>query len=475
MRPLMDRRTKIIGTLGPASDSVEMLVKLIDAGLDVVRLNFSHGTYDAHARAIENVMEARRRTGCAIPILQDLQGPRIRIGTLAKEPVELVAGGAFTITTKKGDDSGAIPADYEELARDVRAGDRILIDDGLIELQVESTDGERVTGRVVHGGRLKSHKGMNLPGVKVSAGALTDKDLEDLSFGITHGVDIVALSFVRDAADVRRLKNEIASRGGDAWVVAKIERAEAVEGIGEIIRAADGIMVARGDLGVELPGEKVPALQKMIIAECNRCSTPVITATQMLESMVSAQRPTRAELTDVANAVLDGTDLVMLSAETSVGTYPVEVVTMMDRIIGESESHGIRRHPPSVPPPDLEDPLLMAVAHAACVLSQQVGARAIVPFTHSGRTAQAIAAYRPDAAIIAATGSERVRTKLNMIWGTRGLCVAGLGDSEETVGMVEQEIVRQGLLASGDTVVVTAGVPLFVKATTNMLRVHKIG
>ncbi len=467
------RKTKIIGTIGPVSESVDMLVQLIKAGLDVVRLNFSHGTHEAHAQTIANVMEARRRTGYDIPILQDLQGPRIRLGCLPVEPLHLATGSDVILSFQKNI-PGAIPTDYEALAHDVVAGDRILIDDGLIELKVQSTDGIIITCRVITGGPITSHKGMNLPGVRVSAGALTEKDLDDLTFGLAQGVDVVALSFVRQADDVRQLKEEIARRGGDVWVIAKIERGEAIDQIHEIIQASDLVMVARGDLGVELPGEKVPVLQKMIIAECNRCSTPVITATQMLESMVSAQRPTRAELTDVANAVLDGTDLVMLSAETSVGHYPVETVAMMDRIIREAEAHGIQSHPPAVPPPNGSEPVFMAVAHAACVLADQVGARAIVPFTHSGKTAQSISSYRPAACIAAATSSPRTSIRLNMLWGTRGLLVDPSPDADTTVANVENEIVRLGLLKRGDSIVLTAGIPLFVKATTNMVRVHKI-
>lgn len=469
------RKTKIIGTIGPASESVEMLVRLIDAGLDVARLNFSHGTHESHARVIANILEARRETGREIPILQDLQGPRIRIGTLPT-PVRLVPGTEVTISSRADATArGQIPTDYDALGRDALRGGRILIDDGLIELSVIAADGADVRCSVVRGGLLKSHKGMNLPGARVSAPALTPKDIDDLSFGLSHGVDAVALSFVRSADDITGLQEEIERRGGDAWVIAKIERKEAVESIEEIIDAADGIMVARGDLGVELPGETVPFLQKMIIQRCSHRSTPVITATQMLESMIASQRPTRAELTDVANAVLDGTDLVMLSAETSTGQYPVDAVSTMDRIIREAESHGVPSHPPVLPPPGMGEDRFMAVAHAACVLAAQVGAAAIVPFTHSGKTAQAICAYRPAAQIIAATSSERTVRKLNMLWGTRGLLVDPAADSDTTMQRVEQELLQRGFVSRGDTIVLTAGIPLFVKARTNTVRVHRIG
>ncbi|MEW6368829.1 MAG: pyruvate kinase [Acidobacteriota bacterium] len=471
----MGRKTKIIATIGPASDSVQTLARMIAEGLDVVRLNFSHGTHESHANTIARVHEARRVTGYHIPILQDLQGPRIRIGKLPGDQVELVEGKGIILSTRKDRaPAGSIPTDYEALARDVRQGDHILINDGLLELEVKSTDGLDAQCVVVRGGLVRSHKGINLPGVNVTAEALTQKDLDDLSFGIEHGVDLVALSFVRSASDVLRLKQEIASRGGDAWVVAKIERKEAIDEIDEIVRESDAVMVARGDLGVELPGERVPILQKMIIATCNSRSTPVITATQMLESMVSSQRPTRAELTDVANAVIDGTDMVMLSAETGVGQYPVETVAMMDKIIGEAESLGIQRHPPVLAPAGLEDHVLMAIAHAACVLSQQVDARAIVPFTHSGKTAQSIGSYRPAAQILAATSSLRTAQKLNALWGTHGLFVEPSDDTDGTVLRVEQELLRLGLIHRGDRMVVTAGVPLFVKATTNMVRVHTV-
>ncbi|MBI2841167.1 MAG: pyruvate kinase [Acidobacteria bacterium] len=471
----MTRKTKIVATIGPASGSLEMLLRLIETGLDVARLNFSHGTHDDHSRVIENIMEARRRTGRAIPILQDLQGPRVRIGSLAS-PVDLVPGADVTISSR--DDAaarGMIPTDYDALGQDLAGGNRILIDDGSMELNVQSTDGRDVRCTVVRGGLLKSHKGMNFPGVRVSAPALTAKDLDDLAFGLSRGVDAVALSFVGVPDDVTNLQEEIARRGGDAWVIAKIERKEAVDSIEEIIEAADGVMVARGDLGVELPGETVPFLQKMIIARCNHNSTPVITATQMLESMIGSQRPTRAELTDVANAVLDGTDLVMLSAETSTGKYPVETVAMMDRIIREAESHGARSNPPVLPPPGMGEDVFMAVAHAACVLAKQVGAKAIVPFTHSGKTAQAICAYRPAASIVAATSSPRTLPKLNLLWGTTGLLVEPAQDSDTTMNMLEQEILRRGLLLPGDIVVLTAGIPLFVKARTNTVRAHRIG
>jgi pyruvate kinase len=457
-----------------------MLVELCRAGMDVARLNFSHGEHEDHRRTILNVREASRITGREIAVLQDLQGPKIRVGTFGSASVELVPGAAFTITTAEVEGTAArVSTTYENLPADVRAGDAILLDDGKLRLRVRRVAPPEVECEVEVGGALSAHKGINLPGVAVSAPSFTEKDLEDLAFGMEIGVDVVALSFVRSAADIRALRAAMAARVGSGAVVpivAKIEKPQAVANIDGIVAEADGIMVARGDMGVEMPPEEVPVLQKRIIGTCNAAGKPVIVATQMLESMIGSPVPTRAEASDVANAVVDGCDAVMLSGETSVGKYPLEAVRIMNRIIlrVEAEDMRLRRRALDVPAQPV-DSRLDALARAACMLAEQMSAAAIVAVTHTGQSARMIARYRPKPHIVGLTDSPVIRRRLNLVWGVNGMSVDALGhDSDREIAMIQQRMLDAGFVARGQYVVVLAGQPFFLRGSTNFIKVEKI-
>ncbi|MGD0036179.1 MAG: pyruvate kinase [Bacteroidota bacterium] len=470
-------KTKIICTLGPASQSVEQLVKLIQAGMDVARLNFSHGTYEDHLKSINNVREASKLTGEHISILQDLCGPKIRTGKLQNKSIELKEGATFTFTIDEivGDEH-RVTTTYRELPDDVNAGDTILLDDGKMALQVVTKTTRDVECTVVNGGILKENKGMNLPGVKLSTPSLTDKDIEDLKFGLAHDVDYVALSFVRSAEDIRHLRSVIQQRTKlRIPIVAKIEMKEAIDVIDSIVAETDAVMVARGDLGVEMMPEDVPILQKMIVRKCNEAGVPVIIATQMLESMIENPRPTRAEASDVANAVLDGADAVMLSAETSVGKYPIETVQTMDRIICRAE---IRRHDHlSIKqiPAEAQENVFDAIARAACVLARQVNATAIVPITHSGATALRISKYRPESRIIAVTSDEKVLRSLNLVWSVRGIVIKDfLHNNDTAFRKIIEHLEQEGYVERGDFVVFTAGLPFLAMGTTDTVNVQRV-
>jgi pyruvate kinase len=470
---------KIICTIGPASQSVDQLVKLIVAGMDVARLNFSHGTYDEYQKIFENIREARKQTGEHIGILQDLSGPKIRTGVLKEKSIVLREGAEFTFTTKEVVGTvDLVSTTYKNLPTDVEVNDTILLDDGKMSLKVLSKTDSNVRCLVVNGGILSEHKGMNLPGVRVSASSVTEKDIEDLKFGLANDIDYVALSFVRGPDDIRKLREIIVNetkRGRRFPIIAKIEKAEAVSNIDKIIAEADGIMVARGDLGVEMPTEEVPIIQKMIVRECNERGVPVIVATQMLESMIENPRPTRAEATDVANAVLDGADAVMLSAETSIGKFPVEAVAVMDRIIRRAEVAHKDRLDIIQKPDSLQDNVFDAVARSACLLAKQVRAKAIVPITHSGVTALRISKYRPEAKIIAVTGREKVLCRLNIVWGVRGIIIPDyMDDTDTALKRIRDELKNMGYVEAGDYVVFTAGIPLMAKGTTNTVKVEKV-
>ena len=457
-------KTKIICTLGPASSSAETLVDLIASGMGIVRLNFSHGTQGQHDEALKNVHRAVERAGVEVSVLQDLQGPKIRIGELSVPSIDLRQGEKLVITTEPlVGGPGRVSTTYEGLSHDVQPGVDILLDDGKLRLKVLEVKGKDVTCEILVGGSLSAHKGINLPGVAVSAPSLTEKDIQDLEFGLERDVDFVALSFVRTA-------------GLRPRIIAKIEKPQAIANIDEIISATDGVMVARGDLGVELPAEDVPILQKMIVARCNGAGKPVIIATQMLESMVSSPTPTRAEVSDVANAVLDGGDAVMLSGETSVGKYPVETVRIMARIIRkvESESQG-RRHLIMESRTTVEN-RHDALGRSACVLADQMRAAAIVTVTNSGQTARVIARYRPDPPIIAVTDSARTLRSLGLVWGVRGLIIENLGDdSDSALARVQERLTASGLVKRGEYIVLLAGQPFFARGSTNFIKVEKIG
>lgn len=472
-------RTKIVCTLGPASSSVEILVKMIEAGMDVARLNFSHGSHQDHLEMMNKVRLAAEHTGEPVAILLDLQGPKIRTGKV-KEPMMLNKGERLVITI---DDiigeHHRVSTTYQYLPHDVKPGDTILMDDGLLQLKVLETTEREVTTEVVYGGLLKSNKGINLPGVAVSAPSLTEKDKEDLLFGIANDIDYVALSFVRTGADVVNLRNFIIAhidKRKKLPIIAKIEKDEALKNIDEIIHEADGIMVARGDLGVECKTEEVPLAQKMIARKANAAGKPVIIATQMLDSMIENPRPTRAEANDVANAVLDGADAVMLSGETSVGKYPVIAVQTMDTIIRRIETEGRDRLDLQDEIASEQEAVFKALGRSACVLAKQINAAAIISFSRSGATVKHISRYRPNAQIIAIVDRERIQRRMNLIWGVRSLLIKNYdtGDTDTTIARVNQKLVDLGYLRPGDYVVITAGIPLMSRNSTNMIKVEKI-
>jgi len=471
-------RTKIVCTLGPASTTVEQITPLVESGLGVARINFSHGTHAEHHQTLLNLRKAAQALGEPVSVIQDLQGPKIRIGELTTPFVELKAHESVTITTKEGKGNvSLLSTTYQNLPQDVRPGDRVLLDDGKIELRVEHTSTTDVRLLVLTGGILTAHKGINLPGVSVSAPSLTEKDKEDLTFAFEHDVDYVALSFVRRAHDIAVLRDfiiENGPKGRKIPIIAKIEKGEAIANIDEILRETDAVMVARGDLGVELPTEDVPLLQKMIVRKCNEQGKPVIIATQMLESMINSPSPTRAEASDVANAVLDGADAVMLSAETSVGKYPVQAVQVMDRIIRKTEEQTNQHtifNPDWIPSTHEYDPL----SRAACVLANNLKASTIVVLTHSGSSAMHVAKFRPPARIIAVTDREKIMRRLNLVWGIRGLIVEDLKkETDVTFKKIQEQLLQEGYVEQGEMIVMLAGIPLFEGHPTNTIKVDRV-
>ncbi|WP_337171186.1 pyruvate kinase [Gemmatimonas aurantiaca] len=464
-------RTKIVGTLGPSSNSPEGIRALVDAGLDVARINFSHGTHEIHERTIKAVREVSAAAGRPVAILADLQGPRIRIGVLPA-PRELEVGGEVVLVPEALASGDEIPITYADLCHDVNPGNRVLINDGLFELVVTRVENPRVWATVVHGGTLTSNKGMNLPGIAVSAPSLTEKDKADLAFAVAHELDMIALSFVRRAQDIEELRALIPRT---MLIVAKIEKDVALENIEEIMRATDAVMVARGDLGVELPFEEVPIAQKHIIATANRMGRPVITATQMLESMIDNPRPTRAEASDVANAILDGTDAVMLSAETAAGHYPRLAVEAMRRIIKEIEIH-----PAAIHPRKYERRVMAgvnteeAIAAATVAAVRMLDAPLVIVFTKSGFTARIVASHRPSVPILTLTDEPRVCRQLALVWGVVPRLVPTARGYDHMVAMALREALDLNLVTKGDRVLVTAGVPFDVPGTTNLLKVETV-
>jgi pyruvate kinase len=473
------RRAKIVATLGPASYEASVLEKLLGLGVDVARLNFSHGHHEEHAQCLDRIRAASRHLGKAVAVVQDLQGPKIRTGPLkaGKEGVRLETGSELVITTEAEipGDERLISTTYPHLAEDVRPGDRLLVDDGLLELRVMSTDGKRARTEVVEGGILGEHKGINLPGVALRTEALSDKDKADLAFGIAHGVDYVALSFVRSAADIELCRGEMEKAGRVVPVIAKIEKPEALESIDRIVAAADGLMVARGDLGVEILPERVPLIQKELCRKANAAGKPVIIATQMLNSMIEHPRPTRAEATDVANAIWDGADAVMLSGETASGKYPLLAVQMMDRIVREAES--------GLPPRDLGirsvataggAPTNEVIAAAGCEAATASSAVAICCFTLRGETARLLAQFRPHVAIVAFSPDQSIRRRLALYWGVLPKVMEPVKNADLMTELVSDRLVAEGVAAPGDRVVVVYGSPLGVPGQTNSIRLHEI-
>jgi pyruvate kinase len=464
-------RTKIVCTLGPATSTREAIRSLMESGLNVARLNFSHGTHDQHRQVVETVRSVAEELGRPVAILGDLQGPRIRIGSLPAPRV--LADGADVVLVPESllPDGDEIPVTYRALAADVHVGDRILVNDGLIELVVLDVSPPRVTARVLHGGVLSSHKGMNLPGVDVSAPSITAKDREDIAFAVEHGLEYLALSFVRRASDIAELRTLIPA---GMLVVAKIEKDVALARIEEIAVASDAIMVARGDLGVELPFEEVPNAQKQIIGVCNRLGRPVITATQMLESMITHPRPTRAEASDVANAILDGTDAVMLSAETAAGQYPRLAVEAMSRIIAEVERHSTKRRVGIARLRDATTSTEFAIAAASTAAVEMLDAPCLIVFTKSGFSARIVASHRARVPILVLTDVPRTFRQLALVWGVIPELVPHCDSYDEMVQLALDAVRRRGLASAGQRVVVTAGVPFDVPGTTNMIKVETV-
>jgi pyruvate kinase len=463
-------RTKIVCTLGPSTATDEAIRGLIEAGMNVARVNFSHGTHEQHTETIAMVRRLAEETGKPIAILGDLQGPRIRIGDLPN-PINLAVGQDVVLVAEGNEKGAEIPVTYDQLAHDVKVGDRILINDGLLELVALDVRDGRVSARVLNGGELKSHKGLNLPGIQVSAPSITEKDAADIRFAIEQQVDYLALSFVRKAEDIESLRSMIPK-----WllIVAKIEKDVALHNIEAIIRASDAVMVARGDLGVELPFEAVPGAQKRIIRLSNKYGRPVITATQMLESMIEHPRPTRAEASDVANAIMDGTDAVMLSAETAAGSYPRLAVEAMTRIIKE-----IELHPPTMPFAGAEqgDGVVtteVAIAAATVAAVGMLGAPLVVVFTKSGFTARVVSSKRPPVPILALTDEGRTFRQLALVWGVVPELVPHCMDYDEMMERAKTAVVGRELATPGDRIIVTAGVPFDMQGTTNLLKVETV-
>jgi pyruvate kinase len=469
------RRAKIVCTLGPASNTPEKIGELIDAGLDVVRLNFSHGSHADHAKVLANVRAESDKRGRAVGVLLDIQGPKIRVGRFAEGQIELIQGANFTITTEKDvvGDVNRVATTYQGLPRDVKPGDQILLDDGYLTLAVTDVNEKEVKTVVITGGTLKDKKGINLPGVEVSAPAITDKDKLDLEWGLRMGVDYVAVSFVRKPEDVLEARRLVTLDNVSIPIIAKIEKPQAVDRLEDIIEVADGIMVARGDLGVEIGPEKVPLIQKRMIERTNAQGKIVITATQMLESMMVQQRPSRAEASDVANAVLDGTDALMLSGETASGKYPVESVRTMARIIGEIEGSTYYRQ-------NLELPQLNmavsanAIAHAAVVAAREMKIKTIAVVSNSGGAARLMSEYRPEAHIVALTTSEVQYRRLALVWGVTPVLIDSTATTDELIDRVEQVLAHRGLTRSGESVVITMGVPVGAGLSTNLLKIHQM-
>ncbi len=471
------RKTKIVCTLGPATNDVEIMKQLIQNGMDAARINFSHGTYETHAETIAKLKQAREELNAPIPLILDTKGPEIRVKTFKEDKVRLEEDATFTLTTREVEgDVNIVSVTYADLPKDVHRGSRILIDDGLIELKVEDITETDVVCKVVNGGVVKSRKGVNLPGVEVNLPSLMEKDIEDLKFGVENGFDIVAASFIRSAEDVLKIRRVLEENGGGQMhIISKIENQQGVENIDKILEASDGIMVARGDLGVEIPPEEVPLVQKILIAKANRIGKPVITATQMLESMVHSPRPTRAEANDVANAIFDGSDAIMLSGETAAGAYPLEAVATMARIALKAESAVDYAAKLANTTEPARVNITNAISMAACATAAELKTAAITTVTKSGFTARMISRYRPACPLIASTSDETVWRQMNLIWGCKPMLYTGELPRGGVFDTALEIAVKSGLLKNGDTVVSALGMPLGFSGATNTLRVDIVG
>ncbi len=467
------RRAKIVATLGPATSSYEQIRAIVEAGVDVARMNLSHGSYDVHEEIYHTVRKVAADTGKAVGIFADLQGPKIRLGRFADGPVMLVKGATFTITTDEIlGDVNICGTTFKGLPADVKVGDLLLIDDGKVTLRATAVSPTTVTTVVDIAGFVSNNKGINLPGVAVNVPALSEKDEEDLRWAIRLGVDMIALSFVRNASDIVRVHEIMQEEGKFLPTIAKIEKPQAVEALEEIIDAFDGIMVARGDLGVELPLEQVPLVQKRAVELARRWAKPVIVATQMLESMITASRPTRAEASDVANAVLDGADALMLSGETSVGEFPVETVEVMARIIESTEENGMERIPDLGTRPHTHSG---AVCLAAVEIAELLGSKYVCVFTESGDSLRRVSRLRSSVPTLAFTPSETVRNRLSLVWGAQTYLVSPVTHTDEMMHQVDEIVIAEGACKVGEEVVVVAGTPPGIAGSTNTLRVHRVG
>lgn len=486
------RKVKIVCTIGPASSSREGINQMIKAGMNVARLNFSHGTYKEHRKAVEYIRNGALKYNSPVAILQDLKGLKIRVGSVKNGAVMLMKDSTLTIVTKDIEgDNKQVSVLYPHLIKDVGIGNKILMDDGLLQLKVIGKEKGRLITKVIEGGVLREKKGVNLPGIKISGAVFTKKDQKDLEFGLKIGIDYIAMSFVRSKNDILKVKNWLKKHNADIPVIAKIEKPQALENIDEIIKVSDGLMIARGDLGVEVPPEEVPLIQKDLIEKCNRAMKPVITATQMLESMTAHMRPTRAEATDVANAVLDGTDALMLSAETSIGKYPVKALKMMDRIIRFTETHKfetLSHHGYTSQPlasasrlgrqadsPEAKKTFAQAIAEAACISAMDIKAKAIVAFSRTGFTALLVSKFRPQVPIVGFTVKEDVRRRMSLYWGVTPQIIKLPRSTDEMIFESEKALFKKGLLMKGDSIVIIATSPFALGGKTNIMKLHKVG
>lgn len=472
------KKTKIVCTIGPASEKEEVLKELFLNGLNVARLNFSHGTHEEHKAKIDTIKKLREEMDLPIGIMLDTKGPEIRIGTFNVDEIELNDGDIFTLTTKDiVGDKTKVYVSYEGLPKDVKEGNRILIDDGLVELVVEEiVDETDIKCKVLNGGTLKDHKGVNVPNVSINLPPITEKDINDIKFGIENDIDFIAASFIRKASDVLEIRKILEENNGEhIEIISKIENQEGVDNIEEIIEASDGIMVARGDLGVEIQTEEIPLIQKRIIKKCNIAGKPVITATQMLDSMIRNPRPTRAEVTDVANAILDGSDAIMLSGETAAGKYPLEAIKTMYNIATKTEESIDYMEILKAKSIVKDVTTTNAISKATCTTAEDLEASAIITATSSGYTSKAISRFRPRAPIIAATTTKRVMRKLSLVWGVHPVQSLKSNITDEVIDRSIHSAMEKGYIKEGDLIVITAGIPVGVSGTTNLIKVHTVG
>jgi pyruvate kinase len=467
------RRTKIVCTIGPASESSENVRKLLNAGMNVARLNFSHGSHEEHGKRMHTLKEEARKLGKHLGILLDTKGPEIRTGNVPEQGLQLKSKDQFILDNDLNTVGSLerVGITYEELWREVTPGTHILLDDGLIDLVVDSVEEGKIVTIIQNGGLLKSKKGINVPGVPIQLPAVTEKDREDILFGIREGIDFIAASFTRKASDILAVRRLVEEQGANIKIIAKIESREGIINLEEILEVSDGLMVARGDLGVEIPVEEVPIHQKDMIRKCHLLGKPVIVATQMLDSMIRNPRPTRAEASDVANAILDGTDAIMLSGETAAGQYPVEAVEMMNKIALQTESHYFDGQSPRHPHLSVAE----AISHASYTIARDLSARAILTPTHSGLTARMISKYRPESLIIAATPFPHVARQLSLQWGVYPLLISESSETDQLLSVAVNEALSHNYIQTGDVVVITAGVPVGKVGTTNMIKVQVIG